>query len=163
MPGGRVQFAGLATRIFRVWAPMTFLALVILIAVFGPSLLSDPHAMSVASRFAGPSLAHPLGADEFGRDILSRLASGAQLSLSVGFVSVAVASLFGIMIGVIAAYFGGLIGLAIASAACTAAQITLEWLAARYFVGVWCHASPFLIQDAVRSAETTPPPKESPL
>ncbi len=67
-----------------------------------------------------------------------------------------------IVIGAIAAYFGGLLGLALASAFCTAAQITLEWLAARYFVGVWCHASPFLIQAAVQSAETTPPPTESP-
>jgi peptide/nickel transport system permease protein len=37
--------------------------------------------MSADARFAGPSLAHPLGADEFGRDMLSRLASGARLSL----------------------------------------------------------------------------------
>jgi O-antigen/teichoic acid export membrane protein len=68
-----------------------------------------------------------------------------------------------IVIGALAAYFGGLLGLAIASAFCTAAQITLEWLATRYFVGVWCHASPFLIQAAVQNADMTTPPKESPL
>ncbi len=107
MRGERFRFVDMAARVFRVWTPMAFLALVILIAVFGPSVLSDPQEMSIQSRFAGPSLIHPLGADEFGRDILSRLASGARLSLSVGFGSAAVASLFGVMIGVIAAYFGG--------------------------------------------------------
>lgn len=74
-----------------------------------------------------------------------------------------VCGLSAIVIGALAAQFGGLTGLAIAASVCTAAQITLEWLAARYFVGVWCHASPFLIQAAVRSAETTPPAKELPL
>ncbi|WP_254510591.1 lipopolysaccharide biosynthesis protein [Anatilimnocola floriformis] len=68
-----------------------------------------------------------------------------------------------IVVGAIGAHFGGLMGLAIAAAICTATQITLEWLAARYFVGVWCHASPLLIQAAVTRARTTPPPKESPL
>jgi ABC-type dipeptide/oligopeptide/nickel transport system permease subunit len=104
---GRTRGVDVAARVFRLWAPMSFLALVALFAVFGPHVLQDPHMMSTQFRFAGPSLAHPLGADEFGRDILSRLASGARLSLSVGFVSVAIASFLGVMIGVVAAYFRG--------------------------------------------------------
>lgn len=75
-----------------------------------------------------------------------------------------VCGLSAIGFGALGAYLGGLLGLAIAAALCTAAQISLEWLAARYFVGVWCHASPLLIGSIVRSAATrTPPPKESPL
>ena len=68
-----------------------------------------------------------------------------------------------IVIGALGAHFGGLLGLAIAAAVCTATQITLEWLAARYFIGVWCHASPLLIQAAIQRAQSTPPPKEPPL
>lgn len=72
-----------------------------------------------------------------------------------------------IVLGALAAHFFGLRGLAIASALCTAAQIGLEWIAARYYVGVWCHASPFLVQAAVQSVGTTssnmPPSQESSL
>lgn len=47
-----------------------------------------------------------------------------------------------IVLGAVGAYFGGMQGLAIAAASCTAAQIILEWIAARWLVGIWCHASP---------------------
>lgn len=103
--GGRV--GDIVSVIVRAWAPIGFLILVVAFALFGTLVLPDPQAMSIQSRFAGLSLAHPLGADEFGRDILSRLAFGARLSLSVGFGSVAIASLLGVMIGAVAAYLGG--------------------------------------------------------
>lgn len=57
-------------------------------------------------------------------------------------------------LGALGAYFGGLRGLAVAAAFCSAAQITLEWLAARYYVGVWCHASPFSLFSAANPANT---------
>ncbi|WP_425615382.1 lipopolysaccharide biosynthesis protein [Anatilimnocola sp. NA78] len=47
-----------------------------------------------------------------------------------------------IILGALGAYYGGMLGLAVAAAGCTAAQIVLEWLAVRYYVGIWCHASP---------------------
>jgi O-antigen/teichoic acid export membrane protein len=47
-----------------------------------------------------------------------------------------------IVCGAIGARYGGMMGLAIAAAFSTAAQITLEWLAVRYYLGIWCHASP---------------------
>jgi len=50
-----------------------------------------------------------------------------------------------IIAGALGAAYGGLWGLAIAAACCTAAQIILEWLAVRYFVGIWCHASPVML------------------
>ncbi|QDU31039.1 Polysaccharide biosynthesis protein [Anatilimnocola aggregata] len=50
-----------------------------------------------------------------------------------------------IIAGAYGAAYGGLMGLAIAAASCTAAQVILEWLAAGYFVGVWCHASPWAL------------------
>ncbi len=99
--------AGVIGRIVRVWAPLFFLALLLVFAIGGPHVLKDPQLMSIPSRFAGPSLAHPLGADEFGRDILARLASGARLSLSVGFGSAALACVLGVMIGIVAGYYRG--------------------------------------------------------
>lgn len=59
-----------------------------------------------------------------------------------------------IVLGAAGAYFGGMKGLAIAAASCTAVQIILEWIAARWFVGIWCHASPTMIGEALRR----PPP-----
>jgi O-antigen/teichoic acid export membrane protein len=62
-----------------------------------------------------------------------------------------VCGLSSIGVGAIGAYYGGMRGLAVAAALCAAAQITLEWLAVRYFVGIWCHASPAAVSAALRS------------
>ena len=52
-------------------------------------------------------MAHPLGCDEQGRDILTRLLFGARISLSVGFISVSISTLLGSIIGIFSAYYGG--------------------------------------------------------
>jgi peptide/nickel transport system permease protein len=93
--------------IFRFWMPAIFLVAILFLATFGPALLEDPNTMSSVLRFAGPSLLHPFGADEFGRDILSRIAFGARFSLAVGVLSTLIASTLGVVIGLSAAYFGG--------------------------------------------------------
>jgi peptide/nickel transport system permease protein len=61
----------------------------------------------MGARLAGPSWAHPLGTDELGRDLLSRLIFGARVSVSVGAVAVAIASCFGAAAGLVGAYRGG--------------------------------------------------------
>jgi peptide/nickel transport system permease protein len=63
--------------------------------------------MAPAVRFQGPSLAHPAGTDEFGRDVLSRLIYGARISLEVGFISVGISLLVGTALGLVGGYFGG--------------------------------------------------------
>ena len=60
-----------------------------------------------------PSLAHPFGADAFGRDILSRLIYGARTALSIGFLSAFIGCSLGAIIGTASAYFGGKIDLLI--------------------------------------------------
>ena len=55
----------------------------------------------------GPSLTYPLGTDELGRDVLSRMLWGGRISLEVGFVAVGIATLIGIILGAIAGYYGG--------------------------------------------------------
>ena len=79
-----------------------------LAAALGPALTPfDPSAQSLAQRLEPPSQSHPFGLDELGRDILSRLLSGARISLFVGLTVVSVSSLLGMALGSIAGYFGG--------------------------------------------------------
>ncbi|MEX2502275.1 MAG: ABC transporter permease, partial [Trueperaceae bacterium] len=59
----------------------------------------DPNAMNFAVQLQGPSAAHPLGTDEFGRDLASRVLVGARGTLLVGFVAVGIALLAGGTIG----------------------------------------------------------------
>lgn len=83
-------------------------ALTVFAAVAGPVLSPyDPSSQELARRLEGPSLSHPLGLDELGRDILARLLAGARISLMVGIAVVGVSSLVGMFFGSIAGYFGG--------------------------------------------------------
>ncbi len=81
---------------------------VVLVALLAPSLA--PHSITeqaLTARLEGPSLAHPLGRDEFGRDVLSRLIFGARVSMRVGVTVVAVCSILGTIIGALSGYYGG--------------------------------------------------------
>jgi peptide/nickel transport system permease protein len=83
----------------------------IFVATSIPQLLTpyDPVAISAELRVLPPSLAHPLGTDDLGRDILSRVLYGGRISLTVGLLSVALAFLIGVPLGLVAGYFGGLV------------------------------------------------------
>ncbi len=70
----------------------------------------DPTKMDLASTLGPPSGAHILGTDSFGRDVLSRILYGAQISLTIGLCSVGWAALIGIGVGLVAGYSRGLIG-----------------------------------------------------
>src|SRR3954449_11174656 len=79
-------------------------------ALLGPLLWPyDSSAQELARRLEAPSLAHPLGLDELGRDILARLLAGARISLLVGIAVVSISSLVGMALGSAAGYFGGAI------------------------------------------------------
>jgi peptide/nickel transport system permease protein len=69
--------------------------------------LRNPLQIVGANRMAGPSVSMPLGADTFGRDLLSRIVFGARLSLQVAVVSVALALVAGSALGLVAGYAGG--------------------------------------------------------
>lgn len=73
----------------------------------------DPVANDFSAMFTGPSTAHWLGTDVFGRDVLSRLIYGARTALAVGFSASLGGATLGAIVGVIAAYFGGPTDLAI--------------------------------------------------
>jgi peptide/nickel transport system permease protein len=91
-----------------VRAGLVIVFLAVLAAAAGPMLTPyDPAAQELARRLETPSLAHPLGLDELGRDILARLIQGARISLLVGIAVVSVSSTAGMLFGSIAGYFGG--------------------------------------------------------
>ncbi|ELK47789.1 ABC transporter permease [Halobacillus sp. BAB-2008] len=66
----------------------------------------DPYEMMTDAILEGPSMAHLLGTDQFGRDILSRIIYGTRISLQVGIISVGLSFVCGTIIGVVAAYYG---------------------------------------------------------
>jgi peptide/nickel transport system permease protein len=67
----------------------------------------DPNRPDVKRILDAPSRRHPLGTDQLGRDVLSRMLYGARVSLAVGFVSVGIAAAIGIVLGALAGYHGG--------------------------------------------------------
>ena len=84
---------------------LVMLLILIFAAVFGPSLMSyDPTAMDFSDRFAPPSLQHPFGTDDFGRDSFVRVIYGARVSLQVGVIAVGLAATVGTLLGMIAGY-----------------------------------------------------------
>lgn len=98
-------------RFRRNYAALVGLALVVmlvLVALFAPLLAPvSPDQQNLRARLQPPSLEHPLGTDEFGRSILSRVIYGARISLFTGLVPVAVAATLGTLIGLVAGFFRG--------------------------------------------------------
>jgi peptide/nickel transport system permease protein len=69
----------------------------------------DPTSIDLLAMLSGPSAAHPLGTDDAGRDLLSRLLRGGQVSLGVGLLTAVVAAVIGTIIGITAGYRGGML------------------------------------------------------
>jgi peptide/nickel transport system permease protein len=89
-------------------AGLAVIVLMILAAVFAPLVAPyDPLDVDYANILAAPTWAHPLGTDNFGRDVLSRIIYGAQTALSIGFLASILGSTIGALVGVASAYFGG--------------------------------------------------------
>ena len=80
----------------------------VILAVFSEHLCPyDPYAQDLASALQPPSLQHPMGTDTYGRDMLSRVISGARASIFSTFILVAVIFVLGTAVGVCCGYFGG--------------------------------------------------------
>lgn len=84
------------------------LALAVLLAPWlAQALGAHADTVDLYRRLAGPSLGHPLGTDELGRDMLLRLLEGGRVSLLVGLTAALAAAVLGTAIGLVAGYFGG--------------------------------------------------------
>lgn len=108
-----------------------FLALFVAAAIVAPLLAPyDPNAMDY-DMIGAPTWAHPLGTDDLGRDLLSRIIYGAQVSLFVGFATVAIALVAGIALGIAAGYYGGFIDTVIMR------YIDLQWAFPNFIIAVY--------------------------
>lgn len=76
-------------------------------ALFAPLIAPfDPNYIDVNTLLQPPSLLHPMGTDALGRDVFSRILYGGRVSLWVGFVAIGIATSIGLLLGLIAGYFG---------------------------------------------------------
>lgn len=95
---------------------LSVLVLIILTALMAPAIAPhDPDVPSLKDRmqpgFWEGNTAYPLGTDDLGRDLLSRLIYGGRVSLTVGFIAVGITLLFGTALGAIPSYYGGRVDL----------------------------------------------------
>ncbi|MFX0546214.1 ABC transporter permease [Roseovarius sp. S1116L3] len=90
------------------WIGFTIVVALILMATFAPLLAThDPARQNIMDTLTMPGSDYLLGADQFGRDIWSRLIYGARYSLTIGFFAIVIAMVVGTLIGMIAGYVGG--------------------------------------------------------
>ena len=85
------------------------LAVLVVLSLFAPYFAPyDPIQISMEGR-KSPNVDHIFGTDRLGRDILSRIIYGTKYSLSIGIISVSIGLIFGTTMGVLSAYYGGLV------------------------------------------------------
>ncbi len=88
------------------------ISVILICAIFAPWIAPfSPYDLDYMAMLQGPGATHWLGTDEIGRDILSRIIYGARISMQVAFIAAGIGLVFGAVIGVTAAYFGGLVDL----------------------------------------------------
>ncbi len=86
---------------------LAILCIIVFCALFADFIAPYPYEeINLDNEFARPSLQHPFGTDNFGRDIFSRIIYGARISLQVGFIAVGIAAFIGVFLGSIAGYYG---------------------------------------------------------
>jgi len=87
---------------------LALIVVMFLIAGFASFLAPyDPGKTDVSLKLKPPSFQHYVGTDQLGRDVFSRMLHGSRISLSVGFVAVAISIFIGILLGAVAGYYGG--------------------------------------------------------
>jgi peptide/nickel transport system permease protein len=111
-PASGTSFGGHALRALArtpaAWVGAVIIAALLALAAAGPALAPrDPLRVSPAQKLLPPSRDHPLGTDDLGRDLLSRLLTGARISVTVGFLVLAIAMSLGVGLGLVAGFWGG--------------------------------------------------------
>ena len=99
-------------------AGLIILVALALMGIFAPVIApAEPNVMVATDALHKPSAEYPFGTDQFGRDMLSRIMHGARQSFQVGFVAVSIAFVCGVLLGIVAGYYGrwidGIIGILI--------------------------------------------------
>ena len=87
---------------------LAFIFFIFFVALFSSYVAPyDPYGINVYKVLEPPSIEHPFGTDELGRDVFSRIIYGAKVSLKVGFLAMGIAIFTGTILGAIAGYYGG--------------------------------------------------------
>jgi peptide/nickel transport system permease protein len=114
-PRGAGQLRELVRRFRRnpgAVVGLVVLAVVVLVTIAAPLLApADPNRMGAGPIFNRPGPPYWLGTDQFGRDILSRILFGGQISLRLGLLSVSIATVAGVLLGLVSGYYGAWIDL----------------------------------------------------
>jgi peptide/nickel transport system permease protein len=111
-PGQRVLRRFFSNRI-AIISLVVILLFFVIAAVFGALSLAhipfpmDPNATNLERKLLAPNTINWLGTDNLGRDVFTRMLHGAYISLTVGFVAVAVSLLIGVVVGAVSGYLGG--------------------------------------------------------
>ena len=113
---------GLGARLWRQPSGRAGLIVIAVMLLAGLASLAglvpdNPDIQNPAATLKGPSAAHLLGTDQFGRDVLSRVMSGTMLSIQTAVLAVLICTVVGALGGVAAGYFGGILSWAVTSAA----------------------------------------------
>lgn len=91
-------------------AGLSIILLLVIIAILAPFISPyNPIEQILSERLQPPSRLHPLGTDDLGRDVLSRVIYGSRISLSVGVIAVGISITIGVLLGLVSGYFGGII------------------------------------------------------
>lgn len=105
---GAWRFATAPSRTRRI--AVIGIVAIILLAIFAPLVSPyDPTALNTGLGLTPPSLAHPFGTDQLGRDVFARVLYGARIDLQIGAIGVAIPLVIGVIVGLIAGYYGGLL------------------------------------------------------
>jgi oligopeptide transport system permease protein len=124
VPSGAPGDAGAPVRTSSLWrdawyryirnraaviAGVAFLLLLAYCLFWPPISPYDPYEVDFSQRSEGPSLAHPFGTDQFGRDLFTRTALGGRVSIGIGFAATLVILAIGVGYGAIAGFLGGMV------------------------------------------------------
>jgi len=107
------------------------LAAMVVAVLAGPFVYRVPiDEIAFKAKLTGPSRAHPLGTDDLGRDLLSRIIYGSRVSLFVGVVTVGVATVAGVVLGLLAGYYGRWVDMLVMR------YIDLQWAFPNFIIAV---------------------------
>jgi peptide/nickel transport system permease protein len=130
-PARRTSWLRFLARDKKALAGLIVLTVMALAAILAPVIAPyDPNGM-LFDMIGAPSLAHPLGTDDLGRDLLSRLIYGARVSLFVGVSTVLLALIAGVLLGLAAGYLGGFVDTIIMR------YIDLQWAFPNFIIAVY--------------------------
>ncbi len=104
----------MSKRLFVITPPLLIILAFFFISLLSPILpILDPNKIDLDSLKEPPSLSHPFGTDNKGRDILSRVIHGGRLSIGVAVVAALISAVLGFGIGIVAGYYGGAVDTAL--------------------------------------------------